>query len=63
MVSMTSNPERDYDRYLEEMEDRLMRRPKCSWCHEHIQDDYAYEIDGETICVDCMDLMRISIDD
>ena len=32
----------------------LRSRPVCVECGEHIQDEYAFYIDGEWICEDCM---------
>ena len=34
---------------------RLERLPKCCYCGEPIQDGYCYEIDGETMCRECLD--------
>lgn len=42
----------------------LARRPVCSECGEHIQEDYYYLINDEIICPDCMeDNYKKSIDD
>lgn len=32
----------------------LQRLPKCSECGEAIQDEYAYYINDEWICEDCL---------
>lgn len=37
-----------------EMERRRDNRPKCDCCGEPIQDDYQYKIDGEVLCLDCV---------
>ena len=29
-----------------ETEKWLQKRPICSWCEEHKQDEYAYQVDG-----------------
>ena len=31
------------------------RRPKCTWCEEPIWDDRAYKIDGEWVCLHCIE--------
>ena len=38
-----------------EKEEALAKRPKCSECKEHIQDEKAYLINGEWICEKCME--------
>ena len=40
--------QRDEDKWLES-------RPVCSFCGEHIQDEYAYRINDELICMDCLE--------
>ena len=37
-----------------EMEQRLARRPVCSYCDNPIQDDFFYEIDCEMVCEECL---------
>lgn len=32
-----------------------MKRPVCADCGNHIQDEEAYYINGEWVCMDCMD--------
>ena len=49
----TDDPVRDAADYAEELERELERRPVCVKCKEHIQDEDAYEIDGEYYCDDC----------
>jgi formylmethanofuran dehydrogenase subunit E len=34
----------------------LKRRPVCSECDEHIQDECCYEINGELVCEECMEM-------
>jgi formylmethanofuran dehydrogenase subunit E len=37
----------------------LSSRPLCDDCGEPIEEDFAYEIDGRTLCEECfMDYMR-----
>ena len=45
-----------------ENEKWLQKRPICSWCEEHIQDDYAYEIDNKLICPNCIDEFKVDLD-
>ncbi len=33
----------------------LKSRPVCDYCHEPIQDEYLYDINGEFICEYCLD--------
>ena len=35
-------------------ERQLNKMPVCSYCNEHVQDDF-YEINDEVICQDCLD--------
>ena len=52
----TANPGRDADNWLLDQDNLLRRRPRCSECEEHIQDDILYEFDDKLICKDCLDL-------
>lgn len=48
----------NYDMWLahDAEQDRwLQERPVCADCGEHIQDEFAYYINGEWICEECMD--------
>jgi len=45
-----------------ENEEWLQKRPICSWCEEHIQDEYAYEIDNKLICPKCIKEFRVELD-
>lgn len=44
-----------WERYQNSLDQRLARRPVCSICDEHIQDDEFYNINGEYICQNCME--------
>ena len=44
-----------FDIYDREQAERLANRPVCSYCGEHIQGDYYYEVGSEKICIECMD--------
>lgn len=37
-----------------ERERQLMRLPVCEDCHERIQDEDYYDVDGELLCENCM---------
>ena len=41
----------------------LAKRPVCADCGEHIQDEEAYYINGEWICVDCMSAYIVNVED
>lgn len=43
-----------WERHDAEQEKRLQKRPVCSECGEHIQEDYLYEIDGDLVCQACL---------
>ncbi|WP_407399636.1 hypothetical protein [Treponema sp.] len=49
------------ERILKQKEAALARLPVCSECGEHIQDEYAYYINAEWICADCMESFRREI--
>ena len=44
-----------WERKERENERKLEKRPVCSNCGEHIQDENAYYINGEWICAECME--------
>ena len=56
MIEMrwTDDPVKDYDRYSQEQEDYNEKLPVCSFCTNHIQGDYYYEINDEIICEGCL---------
>lgn len=37
-----------------EQEELLEQRPVCICCGEHIQDEFYYDIDGDTYCDRCL---------
>lgn len=44
----------DADRYWNEKEKELQKRPKCNCCGEPIQEDYCIELpDGRLFCEEC----------
>ena len=49
----------NYDIFMaheQEKEQRLARRPVCSYCDQPIQDNFFSEIDGENVCPGCLEL-------
>lgn len=58
----TDNPVWDAMNKDDEDDKRLKSRPVCSFCGNHIQDEYYYAILGEKICTDCLSGLREWID-
>lgn len=58
----SDNPLADFDRLDAEQTRWLKKRPRCSECDEHIQEDYAYYINDEWICEKCMERYRREVD-
>lgn len=54
---------RDFDRWDADQEAWLNSRPVCKWCGEHIQDEYAYRINGDLVCEDCLKDTRVDVED
>lgn len=52
----SDNPHADFDRWDADQERRLKRLPVCADCGEPIQDDHYYDINGEAICPECLDV-------
>lgn len=50
----SDDPVRDYDRYDAEMARREARLPVCDKCDKPIHDDEYYEVEGWTLCEECM---------
>lgn len=44
-----------WEQHDRERERELQKLPKCDECGERIQDDYLYEINGELVCIECLD--------
>ena len=51
-----------WEQHEAEQEAAIERLPRCSECDEHIQSDYAYEVNGEYICEACMEEHRVSVE-
>ena len=61
---VTDDPHKDFDRWDNEQTTALERLPVCSYCDNHIQDDFLYEINDAVICQECLnDNFRKSVDD
>ena len=54
-VFRSDDPNADFDRWEAEQNKGLQELPVCDYCYEPIQDDHWYEINGDNICVDCLD--------
>ena len=50
----TDDPIADWDRHCAQEERELARLPRCSECDKPIQEDYAYCINDELICEECL---------
>ena len=64
----TDDPIADFLRHDEEQQRQLDRLPKCAYCHEPIQDNHCYAIDGDLVHLDCaIDYLdsdyRVNVDD
>jgi len=53
---------REQTRIDAENEEWLEQRPICSICEEHIQEEYAYEVEGKLICPTCLEEFRVDLD-
>lgn len=51
----TDDPLADFARHDAEQSRWLEKRPVCSECGEHIQDERCYEINDELICEECLE--------
>lgn len=53
----------DIDRYLDEQDEWLRSRPKCSECEEPIQDMECYRFNDKLICENCIDNFKVFVED
>lgn len=44
-----------WERHDREREALLERLPVCDYCHDPIQDEYLYVINGDFICETCLE--------
>lgn len=56
MFAVSGDPVADFERWDAEQERRIARRPRCTECGEHIQEMVFYEINGEPVCCECLDI-------
>ena len=55
----------NYQRWLHYERDKenwLKSRPICSCCGEHIQDEEAYDIDGQLYCPECIRQRKVYLE-
>lgn len=50
---ITADPHRDFLNEDERREEWLNSRPVCDCCGHPIQDEYCWEVDGDTMCEEC----------
>lgn len=51
----SDDPWVDFYRWDAEQTARLLKRPVCYECGEHIQGEDCWEINGELICAECLE--------
>ena len=51
----SDNPTADFNHWDSEQQKKLEKRPVCSQCGEHIQDESAYFIFDKWVCNECME--------
>ena len=54
MIMFTDDPVHDFNMQEEENYKWIQSRPKCCWCGEPIQEEYALRLDGEWMCDKCV---------
>lgn len=63
-MMFSDDPLLDFDRHDRQQAEELAKLPICDCCGEPIQDDFCYEINGEYICEDCLDMhFRKAVED
>lgn len=43
-----------WESHERELDRQLLARPVCDCCGERIQDEWYFELPGETLCEDCL---------
>jgi formylmethanofuran dehydrogenase subunit E len=62
-VYRSDDPMRDFDRWQKEQDAWEASLPRCERCGETV-DDYIYDVDGELLCIDCLnDKFRKNVED
>lgn len=60
----TDDPVRDFLHHDCQQIRSLDKLPKCDYCGKPIQNDYLYEINGDTLCERCLNReFRKDVDD
>lgn len=62
-MTWTDDPLRDFLRYDARRAQEDAARPHCDECGCPIWDDYAYRVEGRLFCVECMEQMKVYLDD
>lgn len=52
----------DIDRWMEEQDKWLRKRPLCCWCDEHIQGFKLWNINEKLYCEDCLEGLKVWTD-
>ena len=52
----SDDPVMDAERHIEAQDEKLKKLPVCSECEQPIQDDHFYDINGEPVCHDCLNI-------
>ena len=47
------DPASDWDDYCTSRERLMSKRPKCTRCGCHIEEDYIYRLETEALCDEC----------
>ena len=55
MAFYSDDPEVDFDRWDAEQQKELEKLPLCDYCDNRIQEEFYYEINGDNICVACLE--------
>lgn len=58
----TDDPLADFEAHDRDQERWLLRRPKCSECGEHIQDETHTYIGGKHYCRECINNNEVDTD-
>ena len=59
----TDDPLADFHQDDARQQKALDRLPKCSICDKPIQDEHFYEINGDNICLECLEDFERDTDD
>lgn len=59
----TDDPIADFHRHDRQSENALDKLPRCSICDKPIQEDHFYEINGDYICLECLEDFERDTDD